>query len=157
LVDAALGDGSAAIGSGYGPGRASDLRSRKPLCPPLVRSDDLPAINFLILDQIPRGSLLIGDSRIECFIERRLLSGGAILIGTATISSYSLLPQRNGRVESRCSPRGQSRCNGGNDQKERHHGCKSSRVVRFDADEHAGVVSLFLKNHTLRLLGLELS
>src|SRR5262245_41556393 len=58
-------------------------------------------------------------------------------IRTATISSYSLPPQRNGRVKPRCAACGQSRCYRGNDQKERRHACESSRVVHFDADEHA--------------------
>src|SRR5262245_29655146 len=59
-------------------------------------------------------------------------------IRTATISSYSLLPQRNGRVKPRCAACGQSRCNRGNDQKERRHACESNRIGRFDADKHAG-------------------
>src|SRR5215475_11722197 len=59
-------------------------------------------------------------------------------IRTATISSYSLLPQRNGRVKPRCAACGQSRCNSGNDQKERRHACESNRIGRFDADKHAG-------------------
>src|SRR5215510_1663153 len=50
---------------------------------------------------------------------------------------YSLLPKRNVRVEPCSAPRRQSRCDGGNDQKERSHGRECSRVVRFDADEHA--------------------
>src|SRR5262245_23590928 len=50
----------------------------------------------------------------------------------------SLLPKRNVRVEPCRAPRRQSRCDGGNDQKQRSHGRERSRVVRFDADEHAG-------------------
>src|SRR5262249_16017679 len=40
---------------------------------------DLSEIDLLILGKIPRSSLLIGSPCIERFIERRLLSGGAIL------------------------------------------------------------------------------
>jgi hypothetical protein len=79
LIVAAFGDDSAAIGSRYGSVRAGDLRSRQPLRPPLVCPNDLSEIDFLILGKISRGSLLVGSPCIERFIERRLLSGGAIL------------------------------------------------------------------------------
>src|SRR5262249_56244475 len=78
-IDATFSDGSAAISSGDGPVRAGDLSSRQPLRPPLVCPNDLSEIDFLILGEIPRGSLLVGSPCIERFIERRLLSGGAIL------------------------------------------------------------------------------
>src|SRR5262245_31903256 len=79
MTDASPGDVRAAIGSGDGLVRTGDLRSPQPLGPPLVCPNDLPAIDFLILGKIPRCSLLVGSSCIERFIERRLLSGGAIL------------------------------------------------------------------------------
>src|SRR5262245_5338905 len=79
MIDASTGDVRAAIGSGDGLVRTGDLRSPQPLGPPLVCPNDLPAIDFLILGKIPRCSLLVGSPCIERFIERRLLSGGAIL------------------------------------------------------------------------------
>jgi hypothetical protein len=65
LVDAALGDTCAAIGSRDCQVCASDLRSRQSLCPPLIRCDYLSTIDFLILDEIPRCSLLISSPYIE--------------------------------------------------------------------------------------------
>src|SRR5262245_57141151 len=79
MIDASNGEVRAAIGSGYGLVRAGDLRSPQPLGPPLVCPNDLPAIDFLILGKILRGSLLVGSPCTERFIERRLLSGCAIL------------------------------------------------------------------------------
>ena len=79
MIDAAFGDCRAAIGSGDGLVRAGGLRSRQPLGPPLVCPDNLPEIPILILDERPRRALLIGNPRIERFIDRLLLSGGAIL------------------------------------------------------------------------------
>jgi len=69
LIDAAFGDGSAAIGSRYGPIRAGDLRCREPFGTPLVRPDNLSEVNLLILDKRSRGAFLIGYSSIDTFIE----------------------------------------------------------------------------------------
>src|SRR5262249_1395881 len=67
LIDAAFGESRAAIGSGDRSVRSGDLRSRQPLGSPLIGAANFPAIDFLVLNKIPRCSLLIGDSRIERF------------------------------------------------------------------------------------------
>jgi hypothetical protein len=79
LIDAANGNCRAAIGASDGLIRTCDLRVSQSLGATLVRSDNLPELRLLILDKGSRGALLIGYPRTEGFIERRLLSGGAVL------------------------------------------------------------------------------